>query len=91
LKSFLSPQDQLFRWTGPAFVGLLDREEDPAEIQSDIERIAAYKLDAAVQIGNRSILLPVKCTSVTVPLAEASTLADVTTRLDAFTSERVHH
>lgn len=91
LKSFLLPQDQLFRWTGPAFVGLLDRGEDPAEIQSDIERIAAYKLDAAVQIGNRSILLPVNCASVTVPLAEASTLEDVTTRLDAFTSERVHH
>jgi GGDEF domain-containing protein len=91
LKSFLSPQDRLFRWTGPAFVGLLDRGEEPAEIQSDVERIASFKLEATVQIGNRSILLPVNCASVLVPLAEASTLADVTTRLDAFTSERVHH
>jgi GGDEF domain-containing protein len=91
LKSFLSPKDQLFRWTGPAFVGLLDRGEDPAEIQSDIERIAGFKLEAAVQIGNRSILLPVNCASVLVPLAEASTLADVTARLDAFTSEQVRH
>ena len=91
LKSFLSPQDQLFRWTGPAFVGLLDRGDDSDKVQADIERIASFKLEAAVQIGNRSILLPVNCASVLVPLAEASTLADVTARLDAFTSERVHH
>jgi GGDEF domain-containing protein len=91
LKSFLSPQDQLFRWTGPAFVGLLDRGDDSDEVQADIEPIASFKLEAAVQIGNRSILLPVNCASVLVPLAEASTLADVTTRLDAFTSERVRH
>ncbi len=91
LKSFLSPQDQLFRWTGPAFVGLVDRGEDPAEIQADIERIAGFKLEAAVQIGNRSILVPVNCASVLVPLTEATTLADVTARLDAFTSERVRH
>jgi len=81
----------LFRWTGPAFVGLLDRGDDSDKVQADIERIASFKLEAAVQIGNRSILLPVNCASVLVPLAEASTLADVTARLDAFTSERVHH
>lgn len=91
LKSFLSPQDQLFRWTGPAFVALLDREEDPAEIQAEIERIAGFKLEAAVEIGNRSILFPVSCASVLVPLTEGSTLADVTARLDEFTSERVRH
>jgi GGDEF domain-containing protein len=89
LKSFLSPQDQLFRWTGPAFVALLDREEDPAEIQAEIERIASFKLEAGVQIGNRSILVPVVCASVLVPLTEPSTLAEVTARLDEFTSERV--
>jgi GGDEF domain-containing protein len=91
VKSFLSPQDQLFRWTGPAFVGLLDCGEDPAEVRADIERIAGFKLEVAVQIGNRSILLPVACASLLVPLTEASKLADVTARLDVFTSERVHH
>lgn len=89
LKSFLTPEDHLFRWTGPAFVGLLDRKEEPAEIEADVERIAGFKLEAAVQIGNRSILLPVACASLLVPLTKESILTDVTTRLDAFTGERV--
>lgn len=88
LKSFLAPEDHLFRWTGPAFVGLLDRKEEPAEIEADVERIAGFKLEAAVQIGNRSILLPVACASLLVPLTKGSTLTEVTTRLDAFTGER---
>jgi hypothetical protein len=38
LKSLLSPQDQLFSWTGPAFLTLLDRAE-PAEIQAEANRL----------------------------------------------------
>ncbi len=89
LQSFLSSQDQLFRWTGPAFVALLDQNEDRAGIQANIERIASFKLETGVQIGNRSILVPVSCASMLLSLSDAGSLPDITARLDTFTSERV--
>jgi len=92
LRMFLLPQDQLFRWTGPAFVAVIERPDELAdETEAEIQKIAASKLDVAVQIGNRSVLLPIVGTSVLMPLAGGGTLADLASRLDAFTGQQARH
>ena len=91
LRSSLLPADQLFRWTGPAFLAVIGRSEAPTEVEADIQRIAGGQLEAAVQIGNGCVRLPIVRTSLLLPLAGGSTLADLSSRLDAFTGQQARH
>ena len=91
LRSALLPEDQLFRWTGPAFLAVIKRSEAPTEVEADIQRIAGGKLEAAVQIGNGCVRLPIVRTSLLLPLAEDSTLVDLSSRLDAFSGQQARH
>lgn len=90
LGSCLSLKDCLFRWTGPAFMAVLERLVG-AGVQEEISRITSVKLEAAVQIGNGSVLLPIACTSLLLPLAQTTGLAELTQRMDAFIGEQARH
>ena len=83
--------DSLFRWTGPAFVALLERVESPAEIQQEINRIASASLKVTVQIGNGAVSLPIPTLSLLVPLSEVQAFPDLATRMDSFIAERARH
>jgi GGDEF domain-containing protein len=91
LRSSLLPEDQLFRWTGPAFLAVIRRSEAPTEVEADVQRIAGGQLEAAVQIGNGCVRLPIVRNSLLLPLPEGSTLADLSRRLDAFTGQQARH
>jgi GGDEF domain-containing protein len=91
LRSSLLPEDQLFRWTGPAFLAVIQRSEAPSEVEADIKRTAGGQLEAVVQIGNGCVRLPIVRTSLLLPLAEGSSLAHLSSRLDAFTGQQARH
>ena len=91
LRSSLLPADQLFRWTGPAFLAMIERSEAPGEVETSVQSIAAEQLETTVQIGNGCVRLPVVRTSLLLPLASGSTLADLSSRLDAFTGQQARH
>jgi len=87
----LSPGDRLFRWTGPAFVALLERVESLAEIKQEIGRIGSVPLKVNVQIGNGSVSLPISTLFLLVPLTEVKSVPDLTRRMDAFIGEQARH
>ena len=91
LKSRMSPGDRLFRWTGPAFVALMERVESTADIQQEINRMGLAQLKVTVQIGNGSVLFPISTLPLLVPLAGVKTLPELTRRLDAFIGEQSRH
>lgn len=91
LASGLSPGDRFFRWTGPAFVALMERVESLSEIEREINRIGAVPLKVTVQIGNGSVSLPVSILPLLVPLVRVKALSDVTGRMDAFIGEQARH
>jgi GGDEF domain-containing protein len=91
LASGVSPGDRLFRWTGPAFVALMERVESLAEIEQEINRIGSAPLKVTVQIGNGSVSLPIPTLSLLVPLSEVKTFPDLTRRMDAFIGEQARH
>ena len=84
LATYLSPEDRLFRWTGPAFMALIQRIEEAGEVQAAIDRITSLKLEAGVQIGNELVVLPIVCNSLLLPLSLTVGLAKLTQRIDAF-------
>lgn len=59
LQSGLSAEDQVFRWNGPALMALLLRTKTELEMKRELSRIASVQAEEVVEIGSRSILLPV--------------------------------
>ena len=88
LASCLSPGDRLFRWTGPAFVALMQRVESVAEIEAEIARMGLAQQKVTVQIGNGSVSLPISTVPLLLPLAGVKSLPDLARRMDAFIAEQ---
>lgn len=91
LASRLSPGDRLFRWTGPAFIALMERVESVAEIEEEITRIGLDQLKVTVQIGNGSVSLPISTVPLLLPLTGVKSLPDLARRVDAFIGEQARH
>lgn len=84
LAQHLKEGDQLFRWTGPVFLALLDRSSLPDSIRAEVKRVTSKKLETTVQIGSRFVLLPVSSSSLVISLLEAESAAAVIEQVDAF-------
>lgn len=70
LRGGLSAEDLIFRWSGPAFISVLRRATSESQIRSELARITSGSIEEVVEIGNRSILLPVSSTWTLFPLSE---------------------
>jgi GGDEF domain-containing protein len=55
----LLPGDQMFRWTGPAMVLLLERTETLDIVRGLVKRILDSKLEQSFEIGTRSVMIPI--------------------------------
>jgi GGDEF domain-containing protein len=54
---------QLFKWSGRSFVGLLERDGDLAAVRTETRQHNSMKTDVSVDIGNRSVMLPLLITT----------------------------
>ncbi|HTS49422.1 MAG TPA: GGDEF domain-containing protein [Bryobacteraceae bacterium] len=55
----LSASDELYRWRGPAFLGILSRHARIDQVRGEIRQFASAKLEDAVDLGDRVVLIPV--------------------------------
>ncbi|MGA3026435.1 MAG: GGDEF domain-containing protein [Bryobacteraceae bacterium] len=55
----LAPEDQLFRWLGPSFLALLDRSGPLEAVVSEVGRVGSNQFHTNVDLGSRSVLIPV--------------------------------
>jgi len=55
----LLPGDQMFRWTGPALVVLLERTEPLEIIRGQLKRILDAKIEETFDLGSRSVMIPI--------------------------------
>ncbi len=87
IRKGLSAQDRLFRWRGPSILALLERSESLERVRMELSRIASFKLEKMVDIGTRSVLLPVSaCWTVFPMMAPVSLLA---TKIDEFVAAQL--
>jgi GGDEF domain-containing protein len=68
LRSGFSADDRLFRWSGPSFMALLFRREFQGKIEKELARIIGPQTDELIDIGTRSILLPVSASWAVLPV-----------------------
>jgi GGDEF domain-containing protein len=84
LAEHLEEGDQLFRWTGPVFLALIDRPSLPEGVRAEVKRVTSKKLETTVQIGSRFVLLPVSSSALVISLREAESAATIIEQVDAF-------
>jgi GGDEF domain-containing protein len=81
----LSSNDRLFRWRGPGFLALMDRTGPEISIRAEIARMVSARLEQEIELGGRSVLLPIGASWMLTSVAD-STLDKVSKKLDAFSA-----
>jgi GGDEF domain-containing protein len=83
----LSARDRLYRWHGPTFIVLLDRDERIDHVRAEFRHFADTKLEKTVEIGSRTVLIPISANWSIFPIAApAETLMK---RVETFTAAQV--
>ena len=81
----LSQSDRLFRWRGPGFLALLDRTGPEIAVRAEVARAVSARLEQQIELGERSVLLPVAASWMLTGLAN-STMGKISQKLDAFSA-----
>jgi GGDEF domain-containing protein len=86
-KKNISARDQLFRWQGPALVGILDRHERIDHVSAEVRQFADTKLEKTVDVGNRTVLIPISCSWSVFQIAPPVEV--LLKKLDIFTAAQI--
>jgi diguanylate cyclase (GGDEF)-like protein len=83
--------DLLYRWRGPGFLAIIERPDAERAVREEITRVVAARLEQEIELGGRSVLLPISSSWVLVALKDSNTEA-VWKKLEAFSMghERLH-
>lgn len=85
----LHPKDQIFRWSGPAFLALVRRDETPDAVTHEMRRIASYKIDRELEIRDRGVMVQLSASVCLIALKSTSQFAVVSAELDHFVSSHL--
>ena len=69
LQTFVESFDRIFRWTGPAYVGVLKREARLEEVRKEVERGTDRMAQELFEVGSKSVLIPVSANWVVLPIS----------------------
>ncbi len=72
LAQSLQQHDELYRWTGPGFIALIERGGDEAAARSDVLAISSKRFSRMIDAGSRSVLLSIGTTSTLFSVKGAS-------------------
>lgn len=64
----------------------MDRTSLSEGVRGEVNRLAAAKLETTVHLDNRSVMLPVTCTSAIFSLFETPSTTALIQQIDAFTA-----
>lgn len=77
----MHPEDQLFRWRGPAFVALLRRDVSLVEVRQEVLRACGSRI--MFESANNSVLLPINM-SVQVVQVESTPVSELISAAESF-------
>jgi len=85
----LRPEDSIFRWSGPAFLVLLQRDEPLERVRRELAPIASARLEKTVEIKDRTVLLPLNFSWTVMPVPLAGKASVAIDKFDAFVSSKI--
>jgi GGDEF domain-containing protein len=87
LAQLLPPEDELFRWDGPALAALARGPEKPERVREQFVKILEKKFEHSIQTSSRNIILSVTHRWAVLPLAP--TAEAVFQKIDLFISPAI--
>lgn len=84
LRPFLRAGDALFRWSGPAFLALLEREAPEAVLEREVRHFAAQRQEEFIELQARSGLVSVTASWAILPVFQFDAAQSVIARIDRF-------
>ena len=87
LMTAFSRVDQLFRWTGPAFVLVLKRSDPLARVKAEVLRATTARLEENVESNGRNVLLPVTAASTVIAVAGEPDYEHIVLKIDALAKQ----
>jgi diguanylate cyclase (GGDEF)-like protein len=79
--------DGLFRWSGPALVAILRRQESIDRVRTEMKRIIDVRLDKLFDLGGRSALVPITVSWSVIGLVPPATIASK--HIDGFVASQM--
>lgn len=89
LAQHLHPKDVVFRWSGPAFLVLLERDEPIERVRRSLAPIAGARLEKTVESRDRTVLLPLNFSWTLLPIPVDGKASGSIDRFDAFLSSKL--
>ncbi len=77
--------DDLFRWSGPAFLAITNRPNGLLSLRSDVMKVTSHRIEENIIVGNRDVLLPIASSALTLQLFQEPDLNGLIQKLDGFT------
>lgn len=81
-RAALGGEDRMFHWHGPSLVALLSRQSTIDDVRNEIARITRSKMEDMIDVGNRSVLLPISASWTVFPMTSSSKV--VAGKIDKF-------
>jgi GGDEF domain-containing protein len=88
LRARLPAGDQIFRWSGPAFLVLLHRPDRIEKVREQLRFLLPGKIERNFELSNRSVLLSISATWAVFPIGQP--LEGLIEQLDSFLSGQNH-
>ena len=79
----LLSSDEVYRWDASSLLVLMERSYGVEQVRAEVQRVASVRLEKTIQIGTRTVLLPITSHSAVTPVFEARSLAELISDLDA--------
>lgn len=76
--------DPVYRWSAASLVALLDRPYSLDDARAEVQHVVSVRLEKTIQIGTRTVLLPITSHWSVLPVFEAASLQELIADLDAF-------
>ncbi len=89
LTKFTASGDVVFRWSGPAFLILVQREGSLEMVRRELAPIASARLEMTVEARGRAVLLPVNFSWTFMQIPQNGKVSAVVDKLDAFLASKV--
>jgi GGDEF domain-containing protein len=87
LKDNLARNNNIFRWRGPAIMAMLQRSCAIDKVKEEVTHFAARRPEHVMQIGGRTVKLPMTCSWSIVELAKCELAGKACQEIDHFVAE----
>ena len=84
LMTEFSQIEEIYRWSGPAFLAIANRPLGFTALRQEVARIASHRLEETHTVQDRSVLIPITSAAMVLPGASFQDLSVVLSKLDGF-------